>query len=230
MYTGYFFFTLALVVQDTILSYIFTNLPANIQFIVVFVVAACREFDKRMRTKIVTKMLGELDEPAKALLAITVSSKYSFFFAIRLTGATLATVCCVVLMDLFLHSHVTYKLIKGHSKIKVQGSNNGNTTISVVRTKLILTELVEGLTPMTYAISMAMAYFGPNAKLFTNIGSSFWGEPIDDISDVFRTMFILFSVDTLFATINAICIWKIIKVNMLQEFGGVIKKYWLLLG
>ena len=83
---------------------------------------------------------------------------------------------------------------------------------------------------MTYAISMAMAYYGPNAELFTNIDSSFWGEPIDDISEVFKTMSFLFAFDTLFASINSICIWKIMKVNMLQELGGTMKKYWLFMG
>ena len=76
---------------------------------------------------------------------------------------------------------------------------------------------------------MAMTYYGPNAKLFADIGSSLWGEPIEDIAETFKTMSFLFSVDTIGAIINAICLWKLTNLNMFKEFAGVIKKYWYFL-
>ena len=71
-----------------------------------------------------------------------------------------------------------------------------------------------------------MAYYGPNAKLFINIGSSFWGEPIEDITEVFKMMLILFLVDTMGAAINSICLWKEMNLSVLQEFATAISKYW----
>ena len=37
----------------------------------------------------------------------------------------------------------------------------------------------------------------------------------------------LYAVDTISATINWIALWKVTKMNMLQEFCGVLTKYWL---
>ena len=74
---------------------------------------------------------------------------------------------------------------------------------------------------------MAMAFYGPNNKLFVNIGSTFWGQPIKDINNVFRIMGLLYTVDTISAAINSIVLWRITKINMLQEFCRVLTKYWL---
>ena len=98
----------------------------------------------------------------------------------------------------------------------------------VQATNLIVSELIEGITPMIYALCMTMAYYGPNAELFANIRSNFWGQPIDDVNYVFGIMvFFLYAFDTISAVINSIALWKVTKINMLQEFSGVLTKYWL---
>ena len=79
-----------------------------------------------------------------------------------------------------------------------------------------MAELVEGFTPMTFAICMIMAYYGPNAELFVNIRSNFWGKPIEDVNYVFGMMALLYTVDTISAAINSSIVWKVTKINMLQ--------------
>lgn len=46
-----------------------------------------------------------------------------------------------------------------------------------------------------YAIGIVMAYYGPNARLFSNIGNTYWSTEIKDLGTVFATMSILFGVD-----------------------------------
>ena len=133
---------------------------------------------------------------------------------------------CTVSIDLFLHSRITYKLIKEHNNVEEENSGQRKAIRSIKTAKLILAELMEGFTPIIYAICMALAFYGPNATLFTDIGNSFWGTPIEDIGPIFYTMFILFSFDTLSAVVNSIILWKVIKVNMLEEFVRLISKYW----
>ena len=191
-----------------------------------FMVATCRELDKVVRSKLVKKMVGQLDEPSSALIAINISAAYSSFMVIRLTGATFATVCCAVTIDFFLHSRSTYKLIKEHNKVDEENSENENMVDCIKTTNLILAELIEGFTPMIYGICIACAYYGPNQGLFTSIGNSYWGEPIKDIALLYKTMLFLFGIDTLAATVNAIILWKVMNINMLQEFYGVLSKYW----
>ena len=227
IYTGYFFWGLLIIVQNDVLTFLFTNFLSELQFLVAFMVAGCREFDKRVRTKMVNMMMGEEDEPATALISITISSTYSFFIALRLTGANIETVFCFLAIDFFLHSRMTYKLIKAH-KNRVNNVNLEceSRTDNIIVKKLIIAELVEGFTPIIYGISIALAFYGPNAEILANIGSNFWGKPIDDIYQVVSMMLLLFAVDTISAVINSICIWKATKIDMLQEFCCVLRKYW----
>ena len=227
MYIVYCLWLFVPVFQIAVLSYLFTNLPEMFQFLVVFMVAACREFDKKMRTRLVTKMMGSLDEPATVLVAINTNILYSFFVATRLAGATGTTVFCVVSIDFALHSHITFQLIKEYSKVQENATENNTNKNDFKATKLLLAELVEGFTPIVYAICMSMAYFGPNSELFINIGSNFWGKPIENINYVFFMMVLLYSVDVISASINAILLWKFTKINMQKEFCGVLTKYWL---
>ena len=74
-----------------------------------------------------------------------------------------------------------------------------------------------------------MAYYGPNAHLFSNIGNTFWSERIGNIGPIFVTMFILFLVDTCSVVFNFFWLWKMMKVNFLQELSQVLGKYWLFL-
>ena len=226
IYMVYCLWTQATFIQNEVLSFLFSNVPINFQFLVPFLVAACRELDKRVRSKMVDRMMGQQDQPAKALISITISATYGFFFAIRLAGATSLTVFCVLAIDFFLHSRITYKLIKENKKVNHEVSQNGGRKKYTNVTMLILAELMEGFTPMIYAICMAMAYYGVNAELFINIRSTFWGRPIENINKIFITMGILFAVDTVSVIVNSTTLWKVMNVNMVREFAEVLGKYW----
>ena len=84
------------------LCYVFTNLPEPFQFLVAFMIAACRKLDKKARIQLVTKVMGTLDEPGSVLLSIITSVFYGSFVASRIAGATGATVFCIVACQLTL--------------------------------------------------------------------------------------------------------------------------------
>ena len=156
-----------------------------------------------------------------------ISAQYGFFIATSLRGATYVTIFCFLFIDFTLHAYITFKLVKDHNKVKnKEAENQMEQKTLALATKLILAELMEGFTPMIYGITMALAYYGPNAEIFIDIGSKFFGKPIDDIEHVFFTMFILFAFDSLSVTINSIWVKKKLNLNMLLEFRRVIRRYW----
>ena len=212
-----------------ILSHLFANVPARAQFFIPFIVAGFRELDMRLRSKLVTKMMGIKDEAAIALLSISVISLYSFFIAIRLVGAELATLCCTVGIEFFLHLKITHQIIQEHRRVN-------NAVVEIVHigrntkiTTLLIAELVETITPIIYATCIAMAYYGPNAQLFSNIGNSYWSEEIKDINQFFSTMLILFALDMMSLLFNAFYLWKSLRINALTGFCRVLEKYWYIM-
>ena len=229
VYMMYFLWCIIVGVLTEVLSYCFENFPSNLQFLVAFMIAACREFDYQMRSKLVDKMVGDQGEPATALLAITVSAHYTFFIAVRLADAEFTTMCCVLGIDFALHLIFTIQIINENRKVAVEGSNTEKKRKSSIIVMLVFSELMAGFTPLIYGICMAMAYYGPNSYLFTNIGCDFWGEKIDDIKAIFDTMFILLAVDTASFVITSFCIWKMTNLNIFQDFEEALGKYWLIM-
>ena len=216
-------------IQGGILLYIFNNSPSGFQFLVSFILAGCRELDKRLHSKLVIKMLDipkeSLDvqnESASALILIDVSSKYSFFIAVRMVQAEFATICCTMIIDLLLHLKLTYRTIKDFRTFNSERRNGNDTNMN----KLIIAELIEGFTPIIYGACIALAYYGPNSYIISNIGNNYWSEKIDNLGPLFLTMSILFVVDLFSVIINSIWLWKVLNVSILLEFRRVLGKYW----
>ena len=80
----YFVWKNVLVFQNEMLSYLFVNPPLDLQILVPFMIVACREFDLRIRSKLVNKMTEEPDEPSAALNEITVNALYGTFLQLNL--------------------------------------------------------------------------------------------------------------------------------------------------
>ena len=208
------------------LSILFVKSPVGLQFLVPFMVAGSREIYKRLQSKTVTKMMVEKDETASALIAINTCSQFSFFISIRLVGAEFSTICSTVIIDFALHLKATIEIIKEFRQVHETGNVNVNQDIKTKITTLIIAELIEGFTPLIYGTCILMAYYGPNSHLLSNIGRTYWGEEIKDIRLLFLTMSALFAIDTFSILINAYCLWKAAKVNILSEFCRVLSKYW----
>ena len=205
---------------------LFVKAPTGLQFLVPFIVAGCRELYKRIFSKIVTKMMGAKDETASVLIAMNTSAHFSFFISIRVVGVEFSTVCSTVVIDFALHLKATLEIVKEIRKVNEIGNVNVNQACKTKITTLIIAELIEGFTPIIYGTCILMAYYGPNSHLLSNIGSTYWGEEIKDIHKLFLTMFALFSIDIFSIMINAYCLWKSVKVNMLSEFCYLLSKYW----
>ena len=90
---------------------------------------------------------------------------------------------------------------------------------------LIIAELIEGLTPIIYGVGMAMAYYGPNYHLFSNVGNDYWSTQMKSIRPLFVTMSMLFGIDTLSVLVNSFCLWKALNVNMVSEVCRFLKRY-----
>ena len=226
MYTFYFLWIQPSILIREVLASLYGDPPGGYQFLVPFMVVGCREIDRRVRSIMVRKMAGDTDEDAIALLTVTIGTEYSIFNAIRLVGAELSTICCTVGIDFVLHLKMTLQIIKEHKRITNDGTQIVNTENNFKITTLILAELIEGFTPLTYALCILMAYKGPNSHLFSNIGNSYWGKEIEDLNSVFVTMSILFGVDTFSVLINSFCFWKAMNINMMSKFCQVLRKYW----
>ena len=112
---------------------------------------------------------------------------------------------------------------------KVAAENNENQMIQKQKNirNLVLAEITEGVTPIVFAISFAMAYYGPNSTILGNVRNDYWEyKKVNDVGYLFLTMSLLFVVDVLCVILNSLILLKITDVNLYQEIGEIMKKYW----
>ena len=69
-------------IQNEVLAFLFKNLPGEWQWIMAFLIPSLRGVDKWVRTKMVNKMAGNQDEPARVLLGVAISLFYALFVAV----------------------------------------------------------------------------------------------------------------------------------------------------
>ena len=230
MYMKYFLWFLVMVFQNEVHSFLFMNAPDGFQFLVVIVLAGCQKFDMKVRLKLLNDMIGKHNESGIAILKVDHSVMYSIFISVRLVGAELATICCSVVVGFVQHFLMTYQIIKDFRKVSYLGTFENKTLEKNMRImKLIITELIEGITPIVYGLHIAMAYYGPNSHIFADVSNTYWSGEMKDFGPVFRMMSILFFVDTLSVIINSFLLWKMLNVNMIEEFCRVLTKYWFLI-
>ena len=180
--------------------------------------------------KVIHRLIGSGNERANVLVAVTINVSYGFFAATKIAGARVATVLCMVVLEILMQLKMTYQIVKLHKKVNLCGDETLNSDKRKALLRLVLAELCEGLVHLAYIIGFVMAFYGPNSKLIGNVGNGNWHyQAVDDVSHTFCVMFGLFVVDLISFTINAIIIWMKCQVNILQKFCYVLQKYWLIL-
>ena len=97
--------------------------------------------------------------------------------------------------------------------------------------RLVLTERIETLVPMSYIAIMVMAYYGPNANILGSVKLAIWHHQstIQDINQFIFNVGLLFGVvDFMSFIINGIILWMFCKVNVMKVLQKLQKQYWFI--
>ena len=96
--------------------------------------------------------------------------------------------------------------------------------------KLVLTERIETLVPLTYMICFAIAYYGPNAEILGNFKLELWQfRPVLDIGNYMKSVFILFVVDFASLVINGIILHTTCNINIFKFCQNIQSEFWLIM-
>ena len=218
--------------QRDVLSFAFTAIPAELQFIFAVLIPMVKEMNKRLLLKLVLKIVGKEDTMANAFLSVRLNIHYALFVAIRMNGAEVQTVISVIFVDFFMQLWMTRQIIQMDKKVTpdINEINSVRKRKQKGIMKLLLAELVEGLVPLAYAIGFAMAFYGPNGSLTGNVLSNIWAyKKVNDFGRLITIQLILFVVDCLSVLFNTFLLYKFVNMNFMKEFCKAIKDYWIFL-
>ena len=216
--------------QNDFLAFGFEAITGYPQILFAILIPTVKALNKRVLMKLVSEMVGKDDEIAEILMGVRINIHYALFVAIKMDGAENLTILGVVIVDLLLHSRMTYQIIQ----LNLQVSNNEERQILKTRKekivqKLLLAELVEGLVPMVYAIGFAMAYYGPNGLIIGNVLSDAWQyKKVGDAARLFAIQTLLIGIDLVSVAVNTFLVSKFGNVDLIRHFSKVLKDYWFL--
>ena len=89
--------------------------------------------------------------------------------------------------------------------------------ISELVERLVLTERIESVIPLTYLALIAMAYFSPNTEIILRYKLTLWQHvEIPDISGFLQNLGLLFGIDFLSFLINGFILWEICRINVIK--------------
>ena len=174
-------------------------------------------------------MVGNQNATANALGSFTLSVQYALFVAIRLVGAEKTTAYCLMIIDFLLQLKMTYQIVREHRKVNKTCNQNemNRTNTNCLLKKLVITELVEGLVPLAYAIGFGMSYYGPNGDLIGNVKNGYWTfKAVDNPDRLYKLLFFFFTIDTLCVILHTILLKKFCKINLMTEFSRTLKSCW----
>ena len=92
---------------------------------------------------------------------------------------------------------MTYQIAQLHNMVNDEATENRSMEKQRMVTKLVLAEVMEGMTLIAYVIVFSFAYFGPNSNISGNVRNDYWGfRQVENIDYLFKMMFLLFGIDT----------------------------------
>ena len=161
-----------------------------------------------------------------------INQVYTIYVAVRLSSADTFTGACILGVEFLINLYSCFKIIRMHRKI--EGSDDSENKAERKAEKksaivsLLTVELIETLTPAAYAISLLMAYYGPNATLMTGIKNEYFGIPaITDIQGVINIVFLMSGFDLLAGLVFGLLLRYFCKMNMFAEICKILQKYWI---
>ena len=93
-----------------------------------------------------------------------------------------------------------------------------------------MSEIINSVVPLSYATNFATVYYGPNATLVGNVKRNYFDfEEIKYVQYLFTKMITMFFLDLCGIIVTGVTPWVSCKVNILEEFCKIMKKYWYIL-
>ena len=216
--------------QNQGLSTLFGVLPSNLQWTMAIIIPSFRSMNLWILTKISRNIKEDDNAMADICTHIIVLSIYGFFVAIMLASANATTVYSIIGVEMFLNLISCYQIIKLQRKVMVEEDEEMSRKNEKEMVSLALSETIEIVCALAYAIGFATAYYGPNAFLIGNVRSNYFDSTeVEDVEHLFMVLLELFTVDVCCMIITVIALRSFGNINFWAELCKFIKNYWIIM-
>ena len=180
-----------------------------------------RETFSWLSSKLVQKCANGDVGANKIILKYIVSTVYTISLCYLVTVVEDATSWVLVIVDFSINTFICLRVVwlnKQEKRNRRRSPLKIESQISLLQ-DLALYELVEFQAPLTFILVLTVAYFGPNAELFGNVGNSYWKyQRIEDFPKTLINMLFLFAVDFGSTILSSLMLWSSCRINLWKAF------------
>ena len=233
-YISYRLWLYSVTVQTIVLNTIRAKLN-QAQWIMAIVLPLYREMNIWVLRKIWKKWDNSGDSTFMIFnLTATVAMNlmHAFYVAITIsTKVSQLTAICILAVDVFINLYDTYSITKRRKQVSTSGTRKTDKDgLKIDTLTLSGIEMIEFMTPIAYALTFAMAFYGANADLIGGVRFPNWHHTeVKDIGAFLADSGMMFIVDFACAVVSGILLWKTASISMLEEGYKLLRMYWPLI-
>ena len=135
--------------------------------------------------------------------------------------ATPLTTYLVLGFDFFINVYLSVKIIW----VRKKNPENVVKQVSLLQ-ELAINESIEFITPLSFFVTFLFVYYGPNAKLFGNIGRSYWSyKAVDNIGHMVKMILMFLVIDFGSTILNSFLLWFCCNINLFLAIAALQKEF-----
>ena len=216
------------------LAKLFKEIPSDFQWVLGISVPLIKEINDRILEKLISRASSsETIFDAHLVAKIDAGILFSFWITIvlatdatQLTGYVLLGINSCINISLCLKA----KNLERKSFPHQFDHRINQFLVKEVVTELVLNETIEILVPLSFIVSYATAFYGPNYDKLGSVGCNYWTfEKVEDINSFLTPVVFMEIVDFGTAVISGILLYRLCRINILKEYVSTIKRYWVTL-
>ena len=194
----------------------FQMVDKNWQWPLFIVVVLVRESNSFLMRYLGSKINGYRDLFADTLANHIAAIRHILFLSVNLGSLTTATTSYLILgSDFVINIFHCFQILWYHNNVNAKSTKKKVNAIL----SLIVNEGTEALVPISYAMVVTMAYFGPNAEIIGNIKNGLWHyTAIEDFNETLFWLATMFLFDFASSLVSFILLRIFCKINILKMF------------
>ena len=201
----------------------------RLQWTISLLIPMCKTLSTRIAQKIAQKFAESNNEDIEFVATTLFTMNYTTFATARLSSLNQSTVYGILTVDMIFHIFGCYQIIKQHNHVGGAIATESNATMKRKVRYLVMSEFTEAIYPLAFGITFTMAYYGPNASLFRNIGNGYFGgEKLRGVEHFYTVMLQMLCFDLGAMIISGVSLNYLCKINLFQDFCNMMRKYWLI--
>ena len=215
------------ILEYTFLTWLFITVDKTYQWPIAIILPILREINARIFTEVCYRSAGFQNIDIKITAVHEMACRHAVFLCVALSLIVKqSTAFLFVGFDFIVNFSLCIRIIWRTRKKKQFLNTKDDADLQ----ELALNEKTVYVVPLAYFICLTVAYIGPNKWIIGNVGNTSWHfGRVENLRSPLIIMLVMFLVDVFAVAIWAFLLKKVCKLNYLQSYIYLQKKFWLIM-